>query len=88
LLGDGDGALGHGEMQPLDHTTVDHDNAPFFAFSGSANALMILRDQSISSAVGEKISLQGRTWLGWIRVFPSMPSVRLCSHSWRKPISS
>src|SRR5262249_49611157 len=27
LLGDGDGALGHGEMQPLDHAALDHDQA-------------------------------------------------------------
>src|SRR5262245_63866279 len=27
LLGDGDGALGHGEMQPLDHAALDHDHA-------------------------------------------------------------
>src|SRR6185437_10860601 len=27
LLGDGDGALGHAEMQPLDHAPLDHDHA-------------------------------------------------------------
>src|SRR6188474_1199282 len=27
LLGDGNGALGHGEMQPLDHTPLDYDHA-------------------------------------------------------------
>src|SRR4029079_8513867 len=27
LFGDGDGALGHGEMQPLDHAALDHDHA-------------------------------------------------------------
>src|SRR4029078_6262085 len=27
LLGDGNGALGHAEMQPLDHAPLDHDHA-------------------------------------------------------------
>ena len=46
---------------------------------------MILRAQATSSSVGEKISLQGATCEGWISVLPSMPSVRPCSHSSRKP---
>ena len=54
----------------------------------SAKAAMILRAQDTSPAAGENISLQAAIWPGWISVLPSMPSVRPCSHSARKPASS
>ena len=46
---------------------------------------MILRDQATSSGDGENISLHSAICPGWISVLPSMPSVRPCSHSARKP---
>jgi hypothetical protein len=52
-----DCALGHSEMEPSDRAAIDHDH-PFLQFSSCLNATTILRDQEISSSVGEKISLQ------------------------------
>ena len=87
LLGDGDGALGHGEMQPLDHAALDHDHALLLVLRLAEGVDHLARPLDLLARRREDL-VAGPDLVGWISVLPSMPSVRPRSHSSRKPSSS
>jgi hypothetical protein len=51
-------------------------------------AAMVRRAVSSSSWLGAKIRFAASPWLGWMRVFPSNPSLRPCRRSSSKPVVS
>ena len=51
-------------------------------------AAIMVRAHFTSSSDGVNTVLHGAIWLGWIRVLPSKPMSRPCSHSFTKPSAS
>ncbi len=66
-------------MRPSSCTT------PLPLFSGRSKAAMIFLACATSSSPGEKVTLQGPIWFGWMSVLPSKPISRACAHSCAKP---
>ena len=73
-FGLGDGPLGLGDVEVLDHAAADGDHALAGRRRPPRRRPTTSRARSSSSALGANTRLAGSSWLGWISVLPSKPS--------------